>query len=84
MNLIRKIINKQFVKRHKLSIVIIVFMMCFYFVNNLKPSMFYNDDGSLKQFGLGYKHKTVVPLWLFSILLAIVCFVGVSYLTLKN
>ena len=84
MNLVKRFVNKQFVRRHKLSIVIIVFMSLFYLVNDFKPNIFYNKDGSIKQFGLGYKHKTVVPLWLFSILLAIVCYIGVSYLTLKN
>ena len=84
MNFLCRLINKQFIRRHKLSIIIIVFMSLFYFVNDFKPNMFYDKDGAIKQFGLGYKHKTVVPLWLFSILLAIVCYVGISYLTLKN
>ena len=78
-----KFIKKTFVKKHKTSLSIIIFMCLFFLINNQKPNIFYNQDGSLKQFGVGYKHKTVVPLWLFSILLAIVCYIGVSYYILK-
>jgi len=39
-----------------------------------KPVLIYNTDGSLRQFGIGYRKKTVVPLWLVTLLLAILTF----------
>ena len=36
-----------------------------------KPSIVYQTDGSLRPFGVGYRKKTVVPLWLVVFLLAI-------------
>jgi hypothetical protein len=43
----------------------------------MKPSVMYNEYGEIRPFGLGYSHKTVIPIWLFSIVLAILCYLGV-------
>ena len=37
----------------------------------IKPGFAYNDLGGFRPFGLGYKHKTVFPVWVVAILLAI-------------
>jgi len=47
----------------------------------IKPSFLYNNDGSLREFGVGYKNKTILPLWLFSIVLGILTYVSVLYYT---
>ena len=65
------------IKQFKVNIAIIVFMGVFYLAYKSKSSLFFNNDGSLKQFGVGYKHKTVVPLWLFAILSGIVVYIVV-------
>jgi hypothetical protein len=39
-----------------------------------KPGFLYNKDGSIKTFGLGYKKKTVVPVWVVAIILAILSY----------
>ena len=39
----------------------------------------YNEDGSLRQFGLGYKNKTIITGWLLSIILAILSYLFVLY-----
>lgn len=57
----------------KTIIIIFVYFVIFTVVVLLKPNLMFNHDGSLKQFGLGYKRKTIVPLWLFAIYLAIIC-----------
>ena len=75
-------IKKGFVKKNKASISIIIFMILFFSIHELKPPIFYNKDGSLRQFGIGWKHKTILPLWLVSILLSIVIYIALSYYTL--
>lgn len=45
----------------------------------IKPSFIYNDDGSFRRFGLGYKSKTVVPIWFVTILIAILSYLFVLY-----
>jgi hypothetical protein len=39
----------------------------------------YTKEGGFRQFGVGYKQKTVVPIWIVAIMLAILCYVGVSW-----
>jgi len=45
----------------------------------LKPSFLYNTDGSLREFGVGFRRKTVIPAWFLSILLAILSYFLVLY-----
>ena len=71
----------QFVSREALSIIaVFIFIILFGIINAFRPSIIYNKDLSFRQFGIGYKNKTVVPIWLMSIILAILVYVGVIYL----
>ena len=45
----------------------------------LMPAFLYNIDGSIREFGVGYKNKTILPLWLFSIILGIISYIFVLY-----
>ena len=58
---------------------IILFLIFFGFAQILKPSFLYNNDGSIRDFGIGYKNKTILPMWLFSIVLGILSYVFVLY-----
>ena len=58
---------------------ILLFIVLFAIVQAFKPSFLYNQDGSLREFGVGYKSKTVVPIWLITIVLAILCYLAVLY-----
>jgi uncharacterized membrane protein YidH (DUF202 family) len=70
---------KGFVRYHKLSISIIIFLILFSIVHMMKPTMLYNDDGSFRQFGVGYRHKTVIPIWGVSMVIAIFSYMSVMY-----
>ena len=52
------------------------FMLLVYWI---KPRTIFNDDGSLREFGVGSKKKTITPLWLVAILCAIAAY-SVAYL----
>jgi hypothetical protein len=69
------------ITKDTLSIVsIFIFIILFGIINAFKPSIIYNKDLSFRRFGIGYKNKTVVPIWLFAVILAILVYVGVNYL----
>jgi hypothetical protein len=70
---------KGFVRYHKLSISIVLFILLFSLVHSIKPTMLYNDDGSFRQFGVGYRHKTVIPIWAVSMVFAIFSYLFVMY-----
>ena len=69
------------ITKDTLSIVsIFIFIILFGIINAFKPSIIYNKDLSFRRFGIGYKNKTVVPIWLFAVILAILVYVGVNYI----
>jgi hypothetical protein len=70
---------KGFVRYHKLNVIIFLFLILFTLVHLLKPGFIYDKDGSFREFGVGYRHKTVIPIWVVSIILAILSYIAVSY-----
>ena len=61
---------------------IILFVVIFSMIQYLKPAFLFKSDGSLRIFGIGYKNKTILPIWLFSIILGISCYLAVMcYIT---
>jgi hypothetical protein len=73
--------NILFIRKHINSFAILIFLILFFSINFLKPSFLYNKDGSFRQFGIGYKNYTVVPIWLIAIIIAIFSYLGVLYFT---
>jgi len=71
--------DKQYIRQYMLSVSIFVFMILFGVIQYAKPSIFYNTDGSIRKFGVGYRNKTILPIWLFAIVLAILTYVGILY-----
>ena len=71
--------NRLFVRKNITSISILIFLILFIAVQMVKPAFLYNTDGSLKQFGLGRKSKTVIPIWFISFILAIFSYLFVLY-----
>jgi hypothetical protein len=68
-----------FTKNNITLVSIVIFLVIFSIVQMIKPSFLYNKDSSLRQFGIGYKNKTILPLWLFSIILGILIYMFVLY-----
>lgn len=71
----------QYISRDALSIIaVFIFLILFGIINAFRPSIIYNKDLSFRRFGIGYKNKTVIPIWMLSIVLAILVYVLVTYL----
>ena len=71
----------QYISREALSVIaVFIFLILFGIINAFRPSIIYNKDLSFRRFGIGYKNKTVIPIWMLSIVLAIVVLVLVTYL----
>jgi len=71
--------NVHLIRSNITLIALIIFISVYTFTQYIKPGFFYNTDGSLKQFGVGYKNKTIFPIWLFAIVLGIVSYLAVLY-----
>ncbi len=71
--------NRLFIRNNITSVSILIFIFLFVCIQKMEPSFLYNLDGSLKQFGLGKKKHTVIPVWLVTLILAIFSYLFVLY-----
>lgn len=67
----------RFVRYHKLSISIYLFFILMGLLHYFKPKIVYDENGGFRQFGIGYQNKTILPIWLASIFLAILSYLSV-------
>ena len=70
---------RKYVQRNITLCAVIIFFITFGFVNFMKPTLFYNNDGTIRKFGVGYQKKTIVPVWLLAIILSILSYMGILY-----
>lgn len=70
---------RQFVNSNPVLVSIIIFIIVYSTIQYLKPALFYNTNGSVRDFGVGYRNKTIVPIWLLSIILGILSYLSVLY-----
>jgi hypothetical protein len=71
--------NNGFIRKHINSFSIIIFLLSFILLNYTQPGFLYNNDGTIREFGLGQRRKTILPIWLVSIILGILSYVSVLY-----
>ena len=71
-------------KKKKVSLAIYIFIVLFVIIQYIKPSFIYTQNGTIRQFGLGYKNKTILPMWLITIILAIISYYIVICLALYS
>ena len=69
--------NKNYIRENITLVAIILFIIIFGTIQLMKPACFYNKDGSIRHFGVGYRNKTILPIWLLSIVLGILCYLAV-------
>ena len=70
---------RNFIRDNVTLVSIILYVIIFSMIQLSKPTFLYNTDGSIREFGVGYKNKTILPIWLLSIVLGIVCYLIVVY-----
>jgi len=73
------LINKGFVRRNKTSLAILLFLAMMFAIHYSQPSLIYFREGGFRPFGVGYKQKTVIPMWAVALILAILSYTAVSW-----
>ncbi len=68
---------RKFIIRNKVFVAIILFLGLFLMFHTIKPAFAYDDNGAFRPFGLGYRHKTVIPIWVVAIVLAILSYLSI-------
>ncbi len=77
------LINRNYIRENITTISIILFVLLFGIIVMIKPAFLYNKDGSIREFGIGYKNKTILPIWLLSIILGIISYLIVMFYIAK-
>lgn len=63
------------IRQNKIVSAILLFFTLFVLLLLFFPSIWFEHDGSLRTFGVGYKKKTILPAWLLSVVLGILSYV---------
>ncbi|MAU36413.1 MAG: hypothetical protein CMD14_03470 [Flavobacteriales bacterium] len=71
--------NRNVIRRNITSFSIIIFIILYTIVLLFKPAFIFKKDGNLRNFGIGFRDKTVIPAWLLAIILAIISYLFVLY-----
>ena len=67
------------VKQQRIGVAIIIYLAIMFSLIYTKPAFLFNDDESIKPFGLGYQTKSVLSLPIISILVGILSYMFVLY-----
>ena len=70
---------RTYIRENITLVAVVLFVIIFGIIQMIKPSCFYNRDGSIREFGVGYRNKTILPIWLLSLVLGILCYLAVLY-----
>ena len=66
--------HRIFIRKNITSFAIILFLCAFAVINYYKPAILYEENGKIRDFGLGTKKKTILPIWLVTIMIAILSY----------
>ena len=71
--------NRTYIRENAPLFAIVLFLIMFVSIQMIKPAFLYNKDGSIREFGVGYRNKTIMPIWLLSLILGILSYLFVMY-----
>ena len=70
---------RSFVKKHTVSLSIVLFIVTFLLLQHIAPAFLYKKNGHIRKFGIGYKEKTVLPIWLIALIMSILSYILICY-----
>jgi len=70
---------RSYIAKNPTLVSVLLFLVIFITIQIGKPSFLYRDDGSIREFGIGYRNKTILPIWLLAIVLGILSYLFVLY-----
>jgi len=70
---------RGYIRENITLVSVVMFIIIFGTIQMMKPTCLYNRDGSIREFGIGYRNKTIFPIWLLSLSLGIMCYLFVMY-----
>ncbi len=77
-------LSPRLVRYYKLSFSILLFLCLMFLVQWLKPAIVFDEHGQYRQFGIGHRRTTVFPIWVVTIVLAVLSYLVVSWYALSG
>ena len=72
--------SKSFLARYITSAALVIFFISYGYLIYSRPAFLFQKNGTvLRPFGIGYKNKTIFPLWLIACVLGIISYLIVLY-----
>lgn len=71
--------NKDFIKHNIIGITIIVFLIVYSIFVMIQPSFLFTKNGQIRHFGLGKKNTSIIPIWLFVIIIVIFVYMTILW-----
>jgi heme/copper-type cytochrome/quinol oxidase subunit 2 len=76
---------RQFIVNNIMLVSLVIFLILFALLLIYKPTLMFDKNGKPREFGIGYKNKTILPLWLMVIILAIAAYLCIlCYVNFNN
>ena len=72
-------LTRNFIRTNLTSFSILLFLTLFSIIHLTKPNFIYKPDGTFRDFGLGYRNKTILPMWLIVVVVAIISYLIILY-----
>lgn len=70
---------KAIIRRNIVTVAILIYIILYILLMYLKPSFLFKTNGSLREFGIGYRNKTIIPAWFLAIFIATISYFAVMY-----
>lgn len=74
--------TQRIIRDNVLIFSILLFLAGFFSITYFKPSILFTHNGLIREFGLNNSKKTIIPIWLFTICIAIVSYISIKYYVL--
>ena len=71
--------SRNFLKTNVVLAAIVIYIILYGVIVISQPSFIYKPDSTLRQFGVGYRNKTILPMWLLSLILGVISYLAVIY-----
>ena len=71
--------NRSFVRRNIPLFALALYIILYGVLIFSKPSLIYDKNDCLRNFGRGYTTRSILPVWLLSIIIAILSYFAVMY-----
>jgi hypothetical protein len=72
--------TQRWLAYNKVNVAILIFLLSFSIFHYIKPGFAYTNEGGYRHFGLGFRNKTVIPIWIVAIILSILSYLFVLFL----